>query len=62
MIKIKIFVGLIIIIASFVFLIKNRGKSMMDKLMDKSKDDPIAMDSGNEASDDEKNDIWQLEQ
>lgn len=57
MIKIKIFIGLIIIIASFVFLIKNRGKSMMDKLMDKSKDDPIAMDSGNEASDDEKNDI-----
>lgn len=57
MIKIKIFVGLIIIIASFVFLIKNRGKSMMDKLMDKSKDDSIAMDSGNEASDDEKKDI-----
>lgn len=57
MIKIKIFVGLIIIIASFVFLIKNRGKSMMDKLMDKSKDDPIAMDSANEASDDEKKDI-----
>lgn len=57
MIKIKIFVGLIIIIASFVFLIKNRGKSMMDKLMDKSKDDPIAMNSGNEASDDEKKDI-----
>lgn len=57
MIKIKIFVGLIIIIASFVFLIKNRGKSMMDKLMDKSKDDPIAMDSGNEAADDEKKDI-----
>lgn len=57
MIKIKIFVGLIIIIASFVFLIKNRGKSMMDKLMDKSKDDPIAMGSGNEASDDEKKDI-----
>ena len=62
MIKIKIFVGLIIIIASFVFLIKNRGKSMMDKLMDKSKDDPIAMDSRNEASNDEKKDIWQLEQ
>ena len=62
MIKIKIFVGLIIIIASFVFLIKNRGKSMMDKLMDKSKDDPVAIDSGNEASDDEKKDIWQLEQ
>ena len=57
MIKIKIFVGLIIIIASFVFLIKNRGKSMMDKLMDKSKDNPIDMDSGNEASDDEKKDI-----
>ena len=57
MIKIKIFVGLIIIIASFVFLIKNRGKSMMDKLMDKSKNDPISMDSGNEASDDEKKDI-----
>ena len=57
MIKIKIFVGLIIIIASFVFLIKNRGKSMMDKLMDKSKDDLIAMDSGNEASDDDKKDI-----
>lgn len=57
MIKIKIFVGLIIIIASFVFLIKNRGKSMMDKLMDKSKDDPIAMDSANEASNDEKKDI-----
>ncbi|MBF1119163.1 MAG: hypothetical protein HXL58_10075 [Solobacterium sp.] len=57
MIKIKIFVGLIIIIASFVFLIKNRGKSMMDKLMDKSKDDPVAMDRGNEASDDEKKDI-----
>ena len=57
MIKIKIFVGLIIIIASFVFLIKNRGKSMMDKLMDKSKDAPIAMDSENEASDDEKKDI-----
>jgi hypothetical protein len=57
MIKIKIFVGLIIIIASFVFLIKNRGKSMMDKLMDKSKDDPIAMDSRNEASNDEKKDI-----
>lgn len=56
MIKIKIFIGLIII-ASFVFLIKNRGKSMMDKLMDKSKDNPIAMDSGNEASDDEKKDI-----
>lgn len=57
MIKIKIFAGLIIIIASFIFLIKNRGKSMMDKLMDKSKDDHIAMDSGNEASDDEKKDI-----
>lgn len=57
MIKIKIFIGLIIIIASFVFLIKNRGKSMMDKLMDKSNDNPIAMDSGNEASDDEKKDI-----
>ena len=57
MIKIKIFVGLIIIIASFVFLIKNRGKSMMDKLMDKSKDDPKDMASGNEAFDDEKNDI-----
>ena len=57
MIKIKIFIGLIIIIASFVFLIKNRGKSMMDKLIDKSNDNPIAMDSGNEASDDEKKDI-----
>ena len=57
MIKLKIIVGLIIIVSSFIFLIKNRGKSMMDKLMDKSKDDPIAMDSGNEASDDEKKDI-----
>lgn len=57
MIKIKIFIGLIIIIASFVFLIKNRGKSMMDKLMDKSKDNPIAMDSATETSDDEKKDI-----
>ena len=57
MIKIKIFVGLIIIIASFVFLIKNRGKSMMDKLMDKSKDNPIALDSATETSDDEKKDI-----
>ncbi|MBF1151415.1 MAG: hypothetical protein HXL88_00965 [[Eubacterium] sulci] len=56
MIKIKIFVGLIIIIASFVFLIKNRGKSMMDKLMDKSKDNPIALDSATETSDDEKKD------
>lgn len=56
MIKIKIFIGLIIIIASFVFLIKNRGKSMMDKLMDKSKDNPIALDSATETSDDEKKD------
>ena len=57
MIKIKIFIGLIIIIASFVFLIKNRGKSMMDKLMDKSKDNPVALDNANEASDAEKKDI-----
>lgn len=57
MIKIKIFVGLIIIIASFVFLIKNRGKSMMDKLMDKSKDNPVDLDSATETSDDEKMDI-----
>jgi hypothetical protein len=57
MIKIKIFVGLIIIIASFVFLIKNRGKSMMDKLMDKSKDNPVDLDSATEASDNEKKDI-----
>jgi hypothetical protein len=57
MIKIKIFVGLIIIIASFVFLIKNRGKSMMDKLMDKSKDNPVDLDSATETSDDEKKDI-----
>ena len=56
MIKIKIFIGLIIIIASFVFLIKNRGKSMMDKLMDKSKDNPVALDSATETSDDEKKD------
>lgn len=56
MIKIKIFIGLIIIIASFVFLIKNRGKSMMDKLMDISKDNPIALDSATETSDDEKKD------
>lgn len=57
MIKIKIFIGLIIIIASFVFLIKNRGKSMMDKLMDKSKDNPVDLDSATETSDDEKKDI-----
>ena len=57
MIKIKIFIGLIIIVSSFIFLIKNRGKSMMDKLMDKSKDNPVALDSANEASDNEKKEI-----
>lgn len=57
MIKLKIIVGLIIIVSSFIFLIKNRGKSMMDKLMDKSKDNPVALDSANEASDNEKKEI-----
>lgn len=56
MIKLKIIVGLIIIVSSFIFLIKNRGKSMMDKLMDKSKDNPVALDSATETSDNEKKD------
>ncbi len=56
MIKLKIIVGLIVIVSSFIFLIKNRGKSMMDKLMDKSKDNPVALDSATEISDDEKKD------
>lgn len=57
MIKLKIIVGLIIIVSSFIFLIKNRGKSMMDKLMDKPKDNPVALDSANETSDNEKKEI-----
>lgn len=57
MIKLKIIVGLIIIVSSFIFLIKNRGKSMMDKLMDKPKDNPVDLDSANEASDNEKKEI-----
>ena len=57
MIKLKIIVGLIIIVSSFIFLIKNRGKSMMDKLMDKPKGNPVALDSANEASDNEKKEI-----
>ena len=30
----------------------------MDKLMDKPKDNPVALDSANEASDNEKKEIW----
>ncbi len=56
MMKIKIAAGLIIILASFVFLIKNRGKSMMDKLMDKSKDNLPAEDNMRKSAEDEQGD------
>ncbi|MDY6038470.1 MAG: hypothetical protein SPI74_05780 [Eubacterium sp.] len=32
----KIIIGLIIILASFIFLIKNHDKSLIDKMMDKA--------------------------
>ena len=54
--KIKIAAGLIIILTSFVFLIKNRGKSMMDKLMDKSKDNLPAEDNMRKPTEDEQGD------
>jgi len=53
---IKIAAGLIIILTSFVFLIKNRGKSMMDKLMDKSKDNLPAEDNMRKPTEDEQGD------
>lgn len=56
MMKIKIAAGLIIILTSFVFLIKNRGKSMMDKLMDKSKDNLPAEDNMRKPTEDEQGD------
>ena len=56
MMKIKRAAGLIIIIASFVFLVKNRGKSMMDKLMDKSKDNLPAEDNMRKPAEDEQGD------
>ena len=56
MMKIKIAAGLIIILVSFVFLIKNRGKSMMDKLMDKSKDNLPAEDNMRKPDEDEQGD------
>lgn len=56
MMKIKIAAGLIIILDSFVFLIKNRGKSMMDKLIDKSKDNLPAEDNMRKPTEDEQGD------
>ena len=56
MMKIKIAAGLTDMLLKKVIELKNRGKSMMDKLMDKSKDNLPAEDNMRKPTEDEQGD------